>query len=274
VSAPFTRLESDILDALAWNLRELAPDLAGQFAEAVPGVRRNTGSGLFSQIIVDRARPAPMTTPTGRFGTVYAMVGDLPDPIAFQVEMVAGRLIALHGDAYGQDTRAIDFARVAYDQVFTVDDRGQSIGFDPTERMQPGAGPDRYAPAEPGSGPQTAASISAARLSDLEAVRGPGDAAPKPLLDALFGSPTSAAREDALGEPPTDHADQTSVRIALWVILGVTALFAIAFLDVSVFLALVVMVVIGRFLNRPPVLSALARAAREFSQQEYRPPER
>jgi hypothetical protein len=133
----FTPLESDILDALAWDLRDIAPDLAGQFAESLPGSRRNTGSGLFTELIVDRFRPPPMTTPTGRFGTVHAMVGDLPDPIAFQVELRAGRLLSLHGDAYGQDTRAIDFARVPFDQVFTLDDRGESVAFDPTALMQP-----------------------------------------------------------------------------------------------------------------------------------------
>ncbi|MDO9589222.1 MAG: hypothetical protein Q8R45_15385 [Brevundimonas sp.] len=269
MSAPFTRLESDILDALAWDLSELAPDLAGQFAEAVPGVRRNTGSGLFSQIIVDRARPAPMTTPTGRFGTVHAMVGDLPDPIAFQVEMVAGRLIALHGDAYGQDTRALDFARVPYDQVFTIDDRGESIAFDPAALIQPGPlldlhhHPDRDPPPS-----------IAAHLFDIGAVQRPGDPAPKPLIDVLFGSPTSTPPEAPPTDTPADKADQTSIRVALSVVLGVIALFAIAFFDVPVVLALIVLFVVGRFLNKPAVLSVLARAARRFGQYEYRPPER
>jgi len=62
----FTPLESDILDALAWDLRDIAPDLAGQFAESLPGSRRNTGSGLFTELIVDRYRPSPLTTPTGQ----------------------------------------------------------------------------------------------------------------------------------------------------------------------------------------------------------------
>jgi hypothetical protein len=265
---PLTRLESDILDALAWDLRDLAPDLAGQFADATPGVRRNTGSGLFSQIIVHRARPAPLTTPTGRFGTVHAMVGDLPDPIAFQVELVAGRLTALHGDAYGQDTRAIDFARVPYDQVFTVDERGESIAFDADALVQSGSPPDSPRPE-----PEPPASI-AAQLFDPGSVRGPDDAAPKPLIDVLFGSPTSGAPEAQPVDAPADKADQTSIRIGLWVVLGVIALFAVAFFDISVVFALIVTVVVGRFLNRPPVLSALARATRRSGQYEYRPPER
>lgn len=47
----FTPLESDILEALAWDLERIAPDLAGRFAESLPGSRRNTGSGLFTELI-------------------------------------------------------------------------------------------------------------------------------------------------------------------------------------------------------------------------------
>jgi len=264
----FTPLESDILDALAWDLRELAPDIAGQFAEAAPGVRRNTGSGLFSQIIVHRARPAPMTAPTGRFGTVHAMVGDLPHPTAFQAELVAGRLIALHGDAYGQDTRSIDFARIPYDQVFTVDSRGESIAFDPTALIQPVASPD-----VPRTAPGPSASI-AAQLFDHGSVRGQENPVAKPLLKALFGPSASSGPEAQPADAPADPANQASIRIALWVTLGAIAFFAIALFDVSVVFALIVMVVVGRFLNRPAVLTALARATRRFGQYEYRPPAR
>jgi hypothetical protein len=30
------------MQALGWDLRDIAPDLAGQFEESLPGVRRNT----------------------------------------------------------------------------------------------------------------------------------------------------------------------------------------------------------------------------------------
>jgi hypothetical protein len=137
VSTRFTSLESAVLDALAWELRDAAPDLAGQFAESLSGQRRNTGSGLFTELIVDRTRPTPLTTSTGRFGTVHAMVGDLPDPVAFQVELRGGRLLHLFGDAYGQDTRDIDFATVPFDQVFTIDAAGESVAFEPAALMPP-----------------------------------------------------------------------------------------------------------------------------------------
>ena len=129
-----TRLESAVLDALAWELEDVAPDLAGQVEESLPGLRRNTGQGLYTELIVARGRPLPGGV-TGRFGTTHAMVGDLPDPIGFQVELREGRLMALHGQSYGQDTRAIDFATIPFEEVFTVDDQGESVLFDPAALM-------------------------------------------------------------------------------------------------------------------------------------------
>ena len=126
-----TRLESAVMDAMAWELSDIAPDLAGQVEESAPGRRRNTGAGLYSELIVDRHRPPPTATPTGLFGTVHVMVGDLPDPVGFQVELRQGRLIALHGQSYGQDTRDIDFATTPFDEVFTLDETGESILYDP-----------------------------------------------------------------------------------------------------------------------------------------------
>ena len=197
------------------------------------------------------------------------MVGDLPDPIAFQVELVAGRLIALHGDAYGQDTRALDFARVPYDQIFTVDDQGESVAFDPAALMQPSPLLDLHQHADGEPLPSVAA-----QLFDIGSMRGPGDAAPKPLIDVLFGSPTSTPPEAPPADASADKADQTSIRVGLSVVLGIIALFAIAFFEVPVVFALIVLFVVGRFLNKPAVLSVLARAARRFGQSEYRPPER
>lgn len=120
-----------MLEALAWDLRDVVPDLAGQVEESWPGQRRNTGFGYFAELIVDRNRPSPGLKVHGRFGTVHAMIGDLPEPVAFQVELREGRLLALHADSYGQDTRAVDFATTPFDEVFTVDDAGESVLFDP-----------------------------------------------------------------------------------------------------------------------------------------------
>ena len=269
MTSRFTPLESDILDALAWDLREVAPDLAGQFAESLPGARRNTGSGLFTELIVDRFRPPPMTTPTGRFGTVHAMVGDLPDPIAFQAELRQGRLLALHGDAYGQDTRAIDFARVPFDQVFTLDDRGESVAFDPAALMQPSPLLDLHRHADhehplPVAAPPPV-SIAAVQQFQNEKLQG--------LVDVMFGKvrPADAPVDE---EAPVDKADQTSLKIGLWVAVAIGALLITLVMRLPILFAVFITFAVGRMLNRPPVLSALARGTRRLGQYEYRPPER
>lgn len=262
MSSGFTPLESDILDALAWDLREVAPDLAGQFAESLPGVRRNTGAGLFTEVIVHRARPAPLTAPTGRFGTVHAMVGDLPDPIAFQAELVAGRLIALHGDAYGQDTRAIDFARVPYDQVFTLDQQGQSVAFDPAALMQPSHLLELHRHTD------HAPPLSSPGVPHQ--VREPG---PQTLVDVLFGKVEPASPETAADESPPDKSDRTSVLIGLWVVIAAVGFLAVVLFDVSIFFAVILAGVLGGTLQKPKVLDALTRATRRLGQYEYRPPQ-
>lgn len=282
----FTPLESDILDALAWDLRDIAPDLAGQFAESLPGSRRNTGSGLFTELIVDRYRPSPLTTPTGRFGTVHAMVGDLPDPVAFQIELREGRLLALHGDAYGQDTRAIDFARVPYDQVFTLDDQGESIAFDPAALMPPSPLLDLHQhtdhepppPARPpliSIGPMT-------RVDDQQAAR--------QLISAISGALTPSAKRQLTGlmsgalsppvEPVAAEASQggkkelAPVPISTWLAIIAGVVVVTVLFELNWFFSVFLVVVIGRLVRMPGVLPALARAARRLGQHESRPPER
>ena len=266
----FTPLESDILDALAWDLRDIAPDLAGQFAESLPGSRRNTGAGLFTELIVDRSRPPPMTTPTGRFGAVHAMVGDLPDPIAFQVELRQGRLLALHGDAYGQDTHAIDFARVPYDQIFTVDDRGESIAFDPGPLMQPGPLLDlqKHTDHEPPLPVAAPPPVSIATVQPFQNQKLQG------LVDVMFGKVHPATSTPVDDDAPVDKADQTSLRIGLWVAVAVGSLLVTLVMRLPFFFAIFLTFAVGRMLSRPPVITALARGTRRLGQYEYRPPER
>jgi hypothetical protein len=266
----FTSLESDILDALAWDLRDIAPDLAGQFAESLPGSRRNTGSGLYTELIVDRSRPPPMTTPTGRFGTVHAMVGDLPDPIAFQVELRQGRLLALYGDAYGQDTRAIDFARVPFDQVFTLDEHGESIAFDPAALMQPSPLLDlhRHADQEPPLPVSAPPPVSIATVQQFQNDRLQG------LVDVMFGTLHRATTTPVDEAAPPDKADQTSLKIGLWVAVAIGSLLLTLLMRLPMVLAIFLTFAVGRMLTHPPVLAALARGTRRLGQYEYRPPER
>ena len=263
----FTPLESDILDALAWDLRDIAPDLAGQFAESLPGARRNTGSGLFTELIVDRSRPPPLTDPTGRFGTVHAMVGDLADPVAFQVELRQGRLLALHGDAYGQDTRAIDFARIPFDQVFTLDDQGESVAFDPAALMQPSPLLDLHQHADHETTPPPVDPP----LINLGALQRIQDAKPRDLMGVLFGAPASGSVEPTADETPPDKTDQTSLLIGAWAVLLVGAVLVTAIFRLPWVFAVVIVVMVGRYLHRPAVLRVLGRMANRLGQSEYRP---
>ena len=129
-----TPLESAVMDAMIWQMGDSIPDLRAQVAASSPGLRRSTGAGLYSQIVVDADRATANPDATGLFGTVHAMVAGLPDPVGFQIELRQGRLTALHGQSYGQDTRAIDFSTTAFDEVFTVDEAGRSIPFRPARR--------------------------------------------------------------------------------------------------------------------------------------------
>lgn len=258
----FTRLETAVLDALAWDLRDIAPDLAGQFAESLPGQRRNTGSGLFTELIVDRSRPAPLTTPTGRFGTVHAMVGDLPDPVAFQVDLREGRLLALQGDAYGQDTRALDFATVRFDQVFTVNSQGESIAWDPAALMPPSPlldlhshpDQDRALRAEPplhNTGPLQ-------RLQDPQP-EGTGT----PMLDVLFGRSGSVKHDP---ETPASNLPASAELLGLAGIAVVLLIAAVAFRLPVAFLVFFAGFGLMHLFRRPALMRELgrilARAAR------------
>jgi hypothetical protein len=134
---PFSPLEQAVMQALGWDLRDVAPDLAGQFEESLPGVRRNTGAGLYTEMIIDPQRPPPDRTPTGSFGTVHAMVGDLPGSMAFKVKLREGVLLGLEGEAFDMNTFGIDFRTTPFDRVFTVDDQGRSIAFDSAVLFKP-----------------------------------------------------------------------------------------------------------------------------------------
>jgi len=221
VSDRFTRLETAVLDALAWELCDDAPDLAGQFAESLAGQRRNNGSGLFTELIVDRTRPAPLNTLTGRFGTVHAMVGDLPDPIAFQVDLREGRLLALHGDAYAQDTRDIDFARVPFDQVFTLNGQGESIAYDPAALMPPS--PRLDLDSHPGQEPASLAEPRLQNTGPLQRLqRPPATASGTPLLDMVFGLAGSA--KDGMEKPSATLLPSTEIKI--FAVIAFVLLFA------------------------------------------------
>jgi hypothetical protein len=191
-----TPLESAVMDAMIWQMGDSVPDLRAQVAASSPGLRRNTGAGLYSQIVVDADRAIANPDATGLFGTVHAMVAGLPDPVGFQIELRQGRLMALHGQSYGQDTRDIDFSTTAFEEVFTVDEAGRSILFRPARRApdpipsrpKPAARP--AAPAAPKAQPKPAPQ-SASKPSDHAL---PSAAASPGLAEIVAGlsSPTAS----------------------------------------------------------------------------------
>lgn len=130
----FTPLERAALDGLAWELAAQAPDLSGQIEVAAPGKRRVQGPVFLTETVVDRRRPSPAGGHTGRLGTIHVQIDHLEHPIAFQAELLGGRLIALHGDAYGQDLSAVNLDGRVVDQVFRLREDGHPVPFDLRDR--------------------------------------------------------------------------------------------------------------------------------------------
>ncbi|WP_395944576.1 hypothetical protein [Brevundimonas sp.] len=234
--ARLTPLERAVMDAMAWELRDLAPDLAGQVQESLPGLRRNTGAGLYAELIVSRHRPPPKSETqrqaTGLFGTVHAMVGDLPDPVGFQVELRQGRLIALHGQSYGQDTRAIDFATTGFEEVFTLDAAGESVLYDPVALM-PESPLRRLHAHDDGAHdaagwrdfePPPAAKPAGPPLTVLQKLQLP----PTPESNAkTFGLPAESAIKSAPPPPRTPLGPVAYTWVGLYLLAALAALFLI-----------------------------------------------
>lgn len=251
----FTPLERAVMDALAHDLRREVPDLAGQFGEALPGLRRNTAFGAYVEMIVDRNRPAPAQGPTGLFGSVHAMVADLPDPVAFQVQLRHGRLLGLQADSYGHDTRHIDFQTAPFEEVFYLDDAGDSILFEPFagRSVSPRRQPPIHALAQAGASPPIAinledASPPPARLGVLQRMQEPSDAA--------------LNRREPAPEPPELTEAQLKAQRTAWLILIFTGVVLAYFLRGALVFVVFVGFVLRGALNHPDVLSPLARLFR------------
>lgn len=253
----YTRLEQAVMAALAHDLRDSVPDLAGQFEESRPSQRRNSGFGLFTEMIVDRNRPSPASGPTGDLGSVHAMVGALPDPIAFKARVRNGVLLGLMGDSYGQDTRAIDFATIPFDQVFTVNAAGVSVPFEPARHMPPSPLRDLqqhndHVPAPRAAEPPLLQNIGA--LQRVQEV----DAPPSHLR-------TSTPRDIPI--PP----DQTGLLVGLWVLIGLIALIGVFVLRLPFPLAIFFALFAGRTVKDPKVLARVRTMIDGWSAASARP---
>ncbi|WEK40238.1 MAG: hypothetical protein P0Y50_01150 [Candidatus Brevundimonas colombiensis] len=257
-----TPLESAVMDAMAWQMGDSVPDLAAQAASSSPGLRRNTGAGLYSQFLVDADRRTANPDATGLFGTVHVMVADLPEPVGFQIELRQGRLMALHGQSYGQDTRAIDFSNTPFSEVFTVDDRGQSVLYRPARRA-----PDPVAPrpkpaarpsvsTQPNPQPQPAARTTpAARPADHAL---PVSASPPGVADMLSG----------LSNPSASAAGRLAlVYLGAYALAVVFVLFARLALHTGWFFALILAFWALRFIHMPKGRAMMSRLADTLDRQ-------
>lgn len=251
----YTRLERAVMDALAHDLRAKVPDLAAQFADSQRSQGRNSGFGLFTEMIVNRNRTFPSSGPSGDLGTVHAMVGHLPDPIAFKARMRNGVLLGLMGDSYGQDTRAIDFATVAFDQVFTVNAQGQSIPFEPERLMPPSPlldlqrHNDHRPPVRPGESPPLVNVGALQRVQDVDAL--------------ARHIPTTTLPDDlnpGAAPPIRIPTDQMSLLVGLWAVIGVIALLLVFVFRLPLALAVFFAIFAGRAVKQASVLSAVRKA--------------
>ncbi|MGA0546058.1 hypothetical protein ACO2Q1_12350 [Brevundimonas sp. VNH65] len=269
----FTALETRLMAALAHDLRQTVPDLAGQFQNARPGLRRNTAFGYYAETVVDLARPpaypTPGSGPTGRFGTVHAMLSGLREAVSFQVELLNGRLLGLHADSYGQDTRAIDFATVPVTEIFTLDASGRSIPYQTagsrhvdnlSHRLPPAAG------AQPT--PPRVVHVSPARAGETVAARkppAPQSATPQAAPQRREPAPVAAP---APAEAPLDGA---SLKVGVWVTLGALAFLANLIFDVPAVAAAILVAFIGRAATSPKALPIIADALKSWRAQQKAP---
>jgi hypothetical protein len=268
---PLTRLERAVMAALAHELRGAIPDLATQFAAARASQRRNMAFGAYTGLTLDRLHPA--TSADGPFGTVHVMIDGLQDAVAFQVLMRHGTVAALQADSYGQDTRAINFDTVGFEQVFTLDAQGRSIPFEPrpstdedrplrrspppTPRHSPSpaqqAAPMRPTPQpQPAPPPQTYKPQPASSQRDRAYTFGPNGAVstPPPIIT---GSASSAM-------PDIASLDDKTLRIGLWAAIAVIAFLIVTIFQISWVFVLVPGIWLAQMIRRPAVLSAIRKA--------------
>ena len=138
ITPNFTELELAVLDAIADETTDPAPELPGQIADARVVDRIQTSAGFITHIQVDPARTAPIQSAPAQLGTIHADVGPLADPVGFRAVIEHGRLTGLEADAYGQDTSAVDFASASFGGLFRIDADGVSVPVPPpSPALQP-----------------------------------------------------------------------------------------------------------------------------------------
>ena len=262
-----TRLETAVMAALAHELRGTIPDLAAQFAAARSSQRRNMAFGSYTGLTPGKTTPA--TTADGRFGTVHAMIDGLADAVAFQVLMRHGTVAALQADSYGQDTRAINFDTVGFEQVFTLDAQGRSIPFEPRPSADPA--PTRSLPSAPRPAQQPDPPRQTMPTPAQRPAQTPQAAPPRRDPAFTFGPngaistpPPMTAGSASTDMPDIASMDDKTLLIAVWGVISVIGVVLVTIFGVSWFFVLIAAIWIAQAVRRPAVLSALRKGLVAF----------
>ena len=246
---PFSRLERAALQALAWELGPDLPQLEGLADEATPDRLYRGPSSFVRRTGMAGVRAGRGRGPSGVFGSVHAMVDGLPQPIAFQLQLRRGRLVALIADAYGQDISGLNLQTTRSDQLFYLDDRGRSHAIDPAlfrQRDRSLAKGDQRDVRVGRSTPpiQPPPTVSIQRQTAV-----PAQAAPTPA-----SAPSSAEQAIASG------IDKTTLKIGIWAGLITLAVIIGILSEGSFIFPAIIAFWIGRLLTQPKSLDRIHQA--------------
>lgn len=166
----FTKLELAVLDAIADETVEQAPELPGQIADARVVDRIQTRAGFITHIQVDPARTAPIESAPAQLGTIHADIAGLADPVGFRAVIEHGHLTALETETYGQDASAIDFATAPFGGLFRITPEGESVAVTSPAPVVPT--PNPLHPIQQRPGPLPTSDPPPVNLQDLFALKG------------------------------------------------------------------------------------------------------
>lgn len=239
---PFSRLERAALQALAWELAPAIPQIEGLADEATPGRYFQATSSFVRHTGMAGTRSGPAHGRSGVFGSVHAVIEGLADPVGFQIQLRKGRLVALIGDAYGQDLSGIDLLNSRFDQLFYLDAHDRSLPIDPAlyrrrDRSQPRSEP-AVAPTHP---PQARPAVPATPIS-------------RPSPAPVARAPVSA--EDAIAS----GIDKTTLKIGIWAGLIAFAVVIGLITRGSFVIPLIVAFWLARALTQPKALDRIHRS--------------
>lgn len=258
-SGRYTRLETAAMSALAQDLRGQVPDIAAQFSRSRPTIRRNSGFGQFTEMLVDAHRPAP-GGPSGDIGTVHVVITGLRHPVAFRARVRDGRLLGLLADSYGEDTRGIDFATVPFHQIFTLDAGGASVHFAGTHRPETAANQakSRTEARQEASRPQP---VRQAPTQSVPTSAPPPRVQPAPAPVARQAPPPRQPKPVEFKPDPDviSDEDRLTMRIGLWALIGVVGMLLFAVFGVPLPFLVVAGFVIGRYFQTEKGLIVLRR---------------